>query len=788
MLIAELVADSRSWSMGSSSVEAESGFDVEETIFVAVGRNVEESKTALLWAVRNFSGMKICLLHVHQPASNVVVPFKDRLLAANKAKKVAAEGFEELERRKVADILTQYFLILGQEGVKPYEVWIEAMSIEEGIVEIVDRYYVKWLVMGAAADKHYSKKLAEIKSKKAAFVWQHAAMSCHIWFLCNGRLIYTREGRDDICESEIDDLPLLLTYSDSVSEKPEDLQSGFAAFDVSPDAVDNADGFEALLTKFDNDSSLDARESIETAMPLLEHKAVEVKEQTDASSTSSLEGSAVDASDLSKKAFEEVVKRWKEEENAIEAKCKAKALESLCIKEISLRKEMEEVLARERDSVERMGNQHDELYQELKQVKEQKAVLEKQIGDANRVVQELEEKIVAAVELLISFRRQRDDAKVECENAVREVKRLQELGKLGATSFHGSEILEFSFEEIIEATSEFDPARKIQEGRYGTIYKGLLRHLLVTIKMLPSYGSQLEFQNGVKILSKVRHPNLVTMIGICPEARSLVLEYAKNGSLEDRLACKGKSRPLTWQTRLRIASEICSALIFIHSNKPCVIHGNLKPSKVLLDSNLVCKLYDFGMSHLIPQGKTGNLTPESDVDSFGIILLLLLTARPVSGILKDVKCALENNKLEAVLDHSAGKWPDELAKLLANMALKCCNGDRLIRADLLSEIYPVLDQMLVLPSSTDSQPPSSCLDAKEPRRVPSHFVCPIFQEVMKDPQIAADGFTYEGDAIKGWLKSGHNTSPMTNLKMEHCDLLPNHALYQAIQEWREQQW
>lgn len=60
------------------------------------------------------------------------------------------------------------------------------------------------------------------------------------------------------------------------------------------------------------------------------------------------------------------------------------------------------------------------------------------------------------------------------------------------------------------------------------------------------------------------------------------------------------------------------------------------------------------------------------------------------------------------------------------------------------------------------------------------------QEVMKDPYIAADGFTYEADAIKGWLNSGHETSPMTNLKLDHCDLLPNYALYYAIQEWQQQ--
>ncbi|PHT44831.1 U-box domain-containing protein 36 [Capsicum baccatum] len=59
-------------------------------------------------------------------------------------------------------------------------------------------------------------------------------------------------------------------------------------------------------------------------------------------------------------------------------------------------------------------------------------------------------------------------------------------------------------------------------------------------------------------------------------------------------------------------------------------------------------------------------------------------------------------------------------------------------------------------------------------------------DVMENPHIAADGYTYEGDAIKGWLYSGHDTSPMTNLKLDTCDLIPNYALYRTIQEWQQQ--
>lgn len=63
------------------------------------------------------------------------------------------------------------------------------------------------------------------------------------------------------------------------------------------------------------------------------------------------------------------------------------------------------------------------------------------------------------------------------------------------------------------------------------------------------------------------------------------------------------------------------------------------------------------------------------------------------------------------------------------------------------------------------------------------FIRFIFQEIMHDPQVAADGFTYEGKAISEWLENGHETSPMTNLKLTHLNLTPNHALRLAIQGW-----
>ncbi|XWS50491.1 hypothetical protein CRYUN_Cryun12cG0091700 [Craigia yunnanensis] len=790
--------------MGSlvEEIEGDREYEVEKIIFVAVGKNVEKSKTTLFWAVHNFPEKRICLLHVHQPTH--VLALTDGKLVHNKLKQHAVEAFQKLERQKLQELLDEYLLILDHAGVQADTVWIEMGSVEKGIVEIIAQHSVRWLVMGAAADKYYSKKLIEVKSKKAIFVCQKALVSCHIWFACKGCLIYTRIGRKDGSNR------VIVTPSPPLDSPPRTEQSELllsesvlrvSSLDVDEDTDIMGGKLRPISWRSEhlnssNDGVVDSYGSIPLQMDEEEEYQGQESNETD----QQLELSIMDDHNLKQKVFAETVKRWKEENDAMEATCK----------EMSRRKEVEEFLEREKQEVQKMKDQRGEFIKELQMVKDQSAVLESQIAESQCTVEELEEKIISAVELLISFKKKRDDMRIEHGNAIRILKDLRKLVNGEDVGFPGTRILEFSFMEINNATRNLDPSWKIGEGKHGSVYKGLLRHVHVAIKMLPSYGSQclLEFENEVEILSRVRHPNLITMIGTCPESRSLVFEYLRNGSLEDRLACKNNTPPLPWQTRTRIASEICSALIFLHSNKPCIPHGNLKPSKVLLDANFVSKLSDSGIYRLIPQGEStaisassctksnpkvvsvymdpeylenGKVTRESDLYSFGMILLRILTGRPALGILKDVKCAIETENFHTVLDWSAGDWPLAEAQLLAHLALRCCEKQPLNRPDIVTEIWSVLGPMR--DSCINSV---SFLGAKELRRIPSHFVCPIFQEVMKDPLIAADGFTYEADAISGWLKSGHDRSPMTNLKLEHCNLVPNYALHQAIQVWQQQ--
>ncbi|KAJ7969926.1 U-box domain-containing protein kinase family protein [Quillaja saponaria] len=790
--------------MGSiHEVEEERVDDLEETVHVAVGKDVEESEKMLLWAVQNFAGKKICLLHVYQP--DHVNSMTETKLSGNELKYRHLRAFQELERQELHELLDQYLLTLARAGVQANKVWIEMDNIEKGIVEIIVQHNIRWLVMGAAEDNYHSGKLAEPESRKAIFVLQQAPHYCIIWFVCRGNLISTWGGRSD--RSEEDTSPLLLLNSDNFISEYVTEELKFPDKEGASDDLAGTQGSFSSHCSGHPDWSLD-RVILTSKLNLIQLDEDERYKEEAARDIDVRLQQAIGYTENSKRIeFKEAVKRWEVEDTAMEAKCKAKALESLSAKEISSRKEMEDLLEREKQEVEKMKNQRDELMGELSMVRDQNSVLESKIVESQCMVTELEEKIISAVELLISFKDQRDKLKIHHSNIVKEVKELGNLVKEGGKSFYRVEFPTFSFIEINEVTHEFDPSWKIAEGRYGSVYRGFLCHMHVAIKMLPSYGcqSQLEFQHEVEVLSRVRHPNLLTLVGSCPESRSLIYEYLRNASLEDHLVCRDNAPPLPWQIRICIAADICSALIFLHSNEPCIIHGNLKPSKVLLDANFSGKLGDLGIFHLVRQSEnsayintnckssnedsvymdpeylaTGKLTPESDVYSFGIILLRVLTGRPLFGVVRDVKCALENEKLKSVLDSSSGEWPLELAKQIAYLALRCCENTRLNRPELVSEIWSVLEPLRASFIGRS-------LISKKLHRIPTHFVCPIFQEVMEDPHIAADGFTYEAEAIRGWLKSGHHTSPMTNLKLENDTLVPNYALHNAILEWQQLQ-
>uniref|UniRef100_A0A7N2LEV6 RING-type E3 ubiquitin transferase n=1 Tax=Quercus lobata TaxID=97700 RepID=A0A7N2LEV6_QUELO len=365
---------------------------------------------------------------------------------------------------------------------------------------------------------------------------------------------------------------------------------------------------------------------------------------------------------VAEEADKETQRHRKAERDLVEARRRAQ-------EESFQRKEIEEALIKGKEEVEKVKNQRDQLMEEFRNSQEQ-------------------------IILLKSQQKERDEFKMKRDNSLKEAEELRR-NQAEASRHLPQFFSEYSLSEIEEATHGFDESLKIGQGGYGSIYKGRLHQTKVAIKRLESQGSQgpSEFRMEVRALSHLRHPNLVRLIGSCPEVFALIYECLPCGSLEDRLNCKENSPPLSWETRILIATELCSVLVYLHCIKPhSIVHGDLKPSNILLDSNFVFKLSDFGICY--PEFvDTGKLTRKSDVYCFGIILIQFLTGRSAIKLANSVQNALDARNLKALLDPSAGDWPFELAQELARLALRCCDKNRKNRPDLGSDVRNVLEQM-----------------------------------------------------------------------------------------------
>lgn len=362
----------------------------------------------------------------------------------------------------------------------------------------------------------------------------------------------------------------------------------------------------------------------------------------------------------------------------------------------------------------------------------------------------------------------------------------------------------YTREELEAATDFFSESSVIGEGGYGKVYKCNLYHTPVAVKVVwpDIIDKKEEFLKEVEVLSQIRHPHMVLLLGACPENGCLVYEYLENGSLEDYIFRKNGKPSLPWFVRFRIVFEVACGLAFLHNSKPePIVHRDLKPGNILLDRNYVSKIGDVGLAKLISDvvpdniteyrdsmlagtlhyldpeyQRTGTIRPKSDLYAFGVISLQLLTAQHPNGLLLKVENALKNGSFANILDNSITDWPLAEVEELARIALKCSGLRCRDRPDLDNEVLPVLKRL--------KDVADACVKLERDNiYAPSNFFCPILQDVMEDPYVAADGFTYEHRAIKAWLER-HNVSPVTRLRLQHSMIIPNHTLRSAIQQWR----
>uniref|UniRef100_A0ACD5VFW5 Uncharacterized protein n=1 Tax=Avena sativa TaxID=4498 RepID=A0ACD5VFW5_AVESA len=214
-----------------------------------------------------------------------------------------------------------------------------------------------------------------------------------------------------------------------------------------------------------------------------------------------------------------------------------------------------------------------------------------------------------------------------------------------------------AYDELKEATNNFEASSVLGEGGFGRVFKGILSDgTAVAIKKLTSGGHQgdKEFLVEVEMLSRLHHRNLVKLIGYYSNrelSQSLLCyELVPNGSLEAWLhGSLGANCPLDWVTRMKIALDAARGLAYLHEDsQPCVIHRDFKASNILLENDFHAKVSDFGLAKQAPEGRlnylstrvmgtfgyvapeyamTGHLIVKSDVYSYGVVLLELLTGR-----------------------------------------------------------------------------------------------------------------------------------------------------------------
>ncbi|GKV16523.1 hypothetical protein SLEP1_g27154 [Rubroshorea leprosula] len=211
-----------------------------------------------------------------------------------------------------------------------------------------------------------------------------------------------------------------------------------------------------------------------------------------------------------------------------------------------------------------------------------------------------------------------------------------------------SKIAAFTSSEIVEITSNFKTM--IGKGGFGEVYLGTLKDGIdVAVKVLLSSLEQCHktFLAEAKLLTVVHHKNLVSLVGYCDEdgKEALIYDYMPNGNLKQHLSEKSKTT-LIWIERLQVALDVACGLEYLHGRKPPIVHRDLKPDNILFNEYMQAKIADFGLSKAFatesasyistrPAGTPGYIDPESwnigriskrsDVYSFGIILLELVT-------------------------------------------------------------------------------------------------------------------------------------------------------------------
>ncbi|KAG5564894.1 hypothetical protein RHGRI_000931 [Rhododendron griersonianum] len=702
-----------------------------EAVTVAIDKD-KSSQYALKWAVDNLlsKGQTVTLIHVKQRPASIPTPMGNHV-AVSDVNDGVAKAFKTQVDNQAKELFLPFRAFCTRKDIKCNEVIMEDVDVAKVICDFVKANLIEALVVGASSRNSFVKrfKATDVPTSLS----KGAPEFCSVYVISKGKISSVRSATAPVPNPPPRPLP-----NQSIP--------------VIPTQVD-ARPMQNNSTR-DTDISFvsSGRPSTERMQPYPsdnQESGPRLSYGSDTDNRSSF-GSAFSASRSPDHNFahgyssgsESASMSWSSSQNQEEVEAEMRRLKQ----ELKQTMEMYSTACKEALTAKQKAM---ELHRW--KIEEQRRLEQAQLAEeaALAIAEKEKAKTKAAIEAAEAAQRIAElEAQKRMNAEMKALKESEEKKKvLDVLAQSDIRYRKYTIEEIESATENFSNSRKIGEGGYGPVFKCFLDHTPVAVKVLRPDAAQgrSQFQQEVEVLSCIRHPNMVLLLGACPEYGCLVYEYMANGSLEDRLFRRGNTPVLPWQVRFRIAAEIGTGLLFLHQTKPePLVHRDLKPANILLDRNFVSKISDVGLARLVPPSvansvtqyrmtstagtfcyidpeyqQTGMLGIKSDIYSIGIMLLQMITAKPPMGLTHHVERAIERGTFAEMVDQSVTDWPLEDAMKFAKLALKCAELRRKDRPDLKTVVLPELNRLRIL---AEENMPSSVMmmGTGTPRVSPSH--------------------------------------------------------------------